>query len=118
CLSYGMDFQNGQSYFQNSLSSESFTFVTQFLYCQNDIAYNILIDPNGDQTLCSNTNLQPDDTNQLSTCPIQKSQLFSGSWSIVIMSNNGDAGSVAYERDFELSVGPQSTVTYTPTVTI
>jgi hypothetical protein len=30
CLSYGMDFQNGGSYFQNSLSSDSFTFVSQF----------------------------------------------------------------------------------------
>jgi hypothetical protein len=30
CLSYGMDFQNGGFYFQNSLSTEPFTFVTQF----------------------------------------------------------------------------------------
>jgi hypothetical protein len=30
CLAYGMDFQNGGSYFQNSLSSDSFTFVSQF----------------------------------------------------------------------------------------
>lgn len=84
CLAYGMDFQNGGSYFQNSLSSDNFTFVSQFdgMYilltavsmcslmhedCQNDVAYNILVDPAGDQTLCSNTQLQPDDTDQLST---------------------------------------------------
>jgi hypothetical protein len=30
CVSYGMDFQNGGSYFQNSLSNENFTFVSQF----------------------------------------------------------------------------------------
>ncbi len=30
CISFGMDFQNGGSYFQNSLSQESFTFVSQF----------------------------------------------------------------------------------------
>lgn len=30
CLSFGVDFQNGGSYFQNSLSSDNFTFVSQF----------------------------------------------------------------------------------------
>jgi hypothetical protein len=30
CVSYGMDFQNGKSYFQNSLSNDNFTFVSQF----------------------------------------------------------------------------------------
>lgn len=30
CVSYGMDFQNGGSYFQNSLSSDDFTFVSRF----------------------------------------------------------------------------------------
>ncbi|KAF2471864.1 uncharacterized protein BDR25DRAFT_303248 [Lindgomyces ingoldianus] len=118
CVSYGMDFQNGGSYFQNSLSNDNFTFVSQFGGCQADTAYNILVDPTGEQTECSETNLTPDDTNMLSTCPIEKSQLSSGDWSVVIISNNGDSGNpIAYERDFSLSVGPQSTSTYTPTVT-
>jgi hypothetical protein len=30
CVAYGMDFQNGGSYFQNSLSSENFGFVSQY----------------------------------------------------------------------------------------
>jgi hypothetical protein len=30
CVSYGMDFQNGKTYFQNSLSNDNFTFVSQF----------------------------------------------------------------------------------------
>jgi hypothetical protein len=30
CVSYGMDFQNGGSYFQNSLANEPFTCVEQF----------------------------------------------------------------------------------------
>lgn len=30
CQSYGMDFQNGGSYFQNTLSNDNFTFVSQF----------------------------------------------------------------------------------------
>jgi hypothetical protein len=67
--------------------------------------------------------------------PIMKSQLYSGDWSVVIITNNGDGTQAAYERDFVLSVGPQSTVTvclralmtrsntdlfeqYTPTVTV
>ncbi|ORY12816.1 hypothetical protein BCR34DRAFT_563053 [Clohesyomyces aquaticus] len=118
CVSFGMDFQNGGNYFQNSLSNDNFTFVSQFEGCQNDTAYNILVDPEGDQTECSDTNLLPSDTNQLSTCPIEKSQLYSGDWAVLVISNNGDSGQpIAYERDFSLSVGPQSTSTYTPTVT-
>ncbi|KAH7135741.1 hypothetical protein B0J11DRAFT_168855 [Dendryphion nanum] len=117
CLSFGMDFQNDGAYFQNSLSNDNFTFVSQFDNCQDDFAYNILIDPKGDQVLCSDTPLRPDDTNQLSTCPVKKSELISGDWSVVIMSDNGDGESIAYERDFKLSVGPQSTSTFTPTAT-
>ena len=30
CRSYGMDFQSGGYYFQNSLSNDNFTFVEQF----------------------------------------------------------------------------------------
>ena len=30
CQAYGVDFQNGGSYFQNTLSSDDFTFVSQF----------------------------------------------------------------------------------------
>lgn len=30
CNSYGIDYQNGGSYFQNSLGSNPFTFVSQF----------------------------------------------------------------------------------------
>lgn len=30
CFSYGIDFQNGGSYFQNSLSSDDFSFVSQY----------------------------------------------------------------------------------------
>ena len=67
CLSYGVDFHSDGVYFQNSLSSDDFTFVSQFQGCQSDVANNILVDPNGDETLCSNTNLTPDLTDQLST---------------------------------------------------
>ncbi|KAF1809693.1 hypothetical protein P152DRAFT_157102 [Eremomyces bilateralis CBS 781.70] len=118
CKSFGIDFQDKESYFQNLLSTDPFTFVQQFSGCNDDFSYNILADPNGDQVLCSDTPLIPDNTNQMSTCPTLKNELFSGLWSIIIMSNNGDSGMpIAYQRDFSLSVGPQITTTYTPTIT-
>ena len=45
------------------------------------------------------------------TSPLDKDQLFSGDWSVLIISNNGDADAIAYERDFYLSVGVPATAT-------
>ncbi|THX89918.1 hypothetical protein D6D05_00897 [Aureobasidium pullulans] len=118
CVSYGIDFQNGGNYFQNISSTDAFTFASLFEGCDNDVANNLLVDPNGDEHQCTDTPLQPDDTTQLSTCPMDKNQLWSGDWSVLIISNNGDADPIAYERDFYLNVGLPSTTTYTPTVTI
>jgi hypothetical protein len=62
--------------------------------------------------LCSDTQLTPDGSDQLSNCPILKSSLTNGNWSVIVMSNNGESGEpIAYERDFTLTVGPQSTST-------
>ncbi|KAK5739199.1 hypothetical protein LTR17_005500 [Elasticomyces elasticus] len=118
CVSYGIDIQGGGEYFQNVTSNDNVTFVSVFEGCQPDVANNILVDPNGDELQCSDTNLTPDDSEQLSSCPIEKNQLESGDWSIIIISNNGDSCPIAYERDFYLSVGIPSTVLYTPTVTL
>lgn len=41
----------------------------------------------------------------------------SGEWTVLVIGNNGDGNPFAYERDFSLTVGPQETVTITPTVT-
>lgn len=49
--------------------------------------------------------------------PIEKDQLFDGEWSILILSNNGNCAPIGYQRDFILTVGDQTTLTYTPTVT-
>ncbi|KAF2739762.1 hypothetical protein EJ04DRAFT_559663 [Polyplosphaeria fusca] len=117
CYSYGIDFQSGGYYFQNINSQENFTLVEQFDGCNNDFAYNVLVDPDNNQILCSNTYLTPPNTNQLSSCPILKSQLSSGPWSILVLSNNTGGEPIAYERDFTLSVGVQSTSTFTPTLT-
>lgn len=118
CQSFGVDFESGGSYFQNSLSTDPFTAVQEFEGCQNDTSNNVLVDPNGDQYMCSDTPLQPDDTPELTTCPVDKDQLYTGEWSLLIISNNGGCEPIAYERDFYLSVGPQQTVTVIPTVTV
>ena len=43
--------------------------------------------------------------------PIEKANLISGPWSVLILSNNGNGTPIAYERDFSLAVGPQQTST-------
>lgn len=111
CESFGIDFQDKGSYFQNKSSSDPFTFVSTFEGCQNDVANNILVDPSGDQYLCSDTPLLPSDTYQMSTCPLEKDDLWSGAWSVIIISNNGDAEPIAYQRDFKLEVGVPVTTT-------
>ncbi|KAI4726714.1 hypothetical protein E4T49_05550 [Aureobasidium sp. EXF-10728] len=118
CLSYGVDFQTNGNYFQNISSTSPFTFASLFEGCDNDVANNILVDPNGEEYQCTDTPLQPDDTIELSTCPMDKNEMWSGDWSVLIISNNGNDDPIAYERDFYLSVGVPSTTTYTPTVTV
>ncbi|RMY11286.1 hypothetical protein D0868_03221 [Hortaea werneckii] len=120
CMGFAMDFHDGGSYFQNISSSDDFTFSSQFEGCQADaFANNLLVDPNGDQYLCTDTDIFPEDTTGTSTCPLEKQQMWSGDWTVVIISNNGEKGCpIAIQRDFELTVAEPSTEMYTPTVTI
>ncbi|KAI7161012.1 hypothetical protein KC349_g3109 [Hortaea werneckii] len=120
CMGFAMDFHDGGSYFQNISSPDDFTFSSQFEGCQADaFANNLLVDPNGDQYLCTDTDIFPDDTTETSTCPLEKQQMWSGDWTVVIISNNGEKGCpFAIQRDFELTVAEPSTEVYTPTVTI
>ncbi|KAK1814195.1 hypothetical protein LTR12_011393 [Friedmanniomyces endolithicus] len=126
CSVFGIDFQGGGSYFINSNSNDNFTLVAEFEGCesfytheclsqgQNDTADIILVN---DQTLdeyeCSRLPTVPDDTRQMSTCPVLKSQMSSGNWSILTLGNNGNGDPFSYQRDFTLQVGPQQTVTTT-----
>jgi hypothetical protein len=41
----------------------------------------------------------------MTTCPIEKDQMTSGAWSILVIGNNADGNPFAYERDFNLTVG-------------
>ena len=43
--------------------------------------------------------------------PIQKKDMISGPHAILVISNNGDAEPIAYQREFDLTVGPQATTT-------
>jgi hypothetical protein len=67
CQSFGVDYQDGQSYFVNSLSNASFTMVEEFTGCANDTAQNILVDPSGNQYECTDTPLLPSNTSELTT---------------------------------------------------
>ncbi|KAI4716627.1 hypothetical protein E4T48_07167 [Aureobasidium sp. EXF-10727] len=117
CQVYGIDIQSGGTYFENSQLTTPFSLVQEFSGCDNDTANNILVDPNGDQFQCSDTPLTPDYTPETVTCTDwPQDKLYTGDWSLVVISNNGDASPIAYQRDFSLTVGTPTTITYTPTV--
>jgi hypothetical protein len=119
CESFGIDFTSGGTFFQNSNSSDPFTAIQEFKGCQNDNAHNVFVDPTGDQTECSETPMQPDDTPQIITCDQwTKDRLYDGAWSLLIIANNGQDDPIAYQRDFSLEVGEQQTSTIRPTVTV
>lgn len=67
CNSYGVDFQSGGSYFQDITSTADFTAVEEFQGCTNDTAYNVLVDPSGNQYQCNNVYMQPDLTPEFLT---------------------------------------------------
>ncbi|KAL1303725.1 hypothetical protein AAFC00_007071 [Neodothiora populina] len=116
CVSYGIDFVDGGSYFINTNSTDDFTCVSQFSGCNNDVANIILSGPNDLEVYCSDVPLQPDYTSEMSTCPLEKSDMTSGEYEMTIISNNGDGDPIAYQRDFEITAGVQQTVTATPTL--
>lgn len=64
CRSYGLDFTDGGAFFQNIASTANFTAHQDFTGCQPDVADNILVDPDGNQYLCDNTPMTPDNSVQ------------------------------------------------------
>jgi len=118
CHSYGIDFVSDGDYFINSLSNVAFTAVSQFEGCNDDQASVLLVQQSTAQEWeCSSVPTVPDNVAEMSTCPLQKSQMSSGDWSLLVIGNNADGNPFAYERDFTLTVGAQVTTTVTPTVT-
>ena len=68
CQSYGVDFVDGGSYFQNISSSDDFTFISYFEGCAGEGSITpILVDPNEDEYFCSDIETSPDDVNFNST---------------------------------------------------
>ncbi|KAJ8109549.1 hypothetical protein OPT61_g7381 [Boeremia exigua] len=120
CYSSGVDFVDEGHYFINSLSTDRFTSVSTFKGCNTDVADILLIDPENIEYLCDEVPTTPGDTPQLSSCPIQKNQMSSGHWLLLILGNNGafPAQPFAWQRDLYLTVGPQVTSTYTSTMTV
>ncbi|KAL9096899.1 MAG: hypothetical protein Q9165_000863 [Trypethelium subeluteriae] len=116
CYSFGIDFVDGGSYFINTNSNDNFTCVSQFEGCNSDVADIILQDPNGNDYDCGTVPTTPDDVSEMATCAITKSQIFSGEWIIFILGNNLDGNPFAYQRNINLTAGPQQTVTTTSTV--
>ncbi|KAF2691054.1 hypothetical protein K458DRAFT_355509 [Lentithecium fluviatile CBS 122367] len=117
CYSYGVDFVDEGHYFINTLSSENFTSVSTFEGCNEDTSEVLFVDPAGDEYLCSQIPTLPDDTPQLSTCPILKSQMAPGDYILLLIGNNDNGQPFAWQRDLYLDCGPQVTSTYTPTIT-
>ena len=118
CHVYSIDFVDGGYYFINSGSDANFTCVSQFDGCQNDTAAILLVnDQTEDEYECSSVLTVPSNRSQLSTCPIGKSQMTTGNWSIITLGNNGKGRPFAWQRNFSLSVEPQQTKTVAPTVT-
>ncbi|KAI4727435.1 hypothetical protein E4T49_04750 [Aureobasidium sp. EXF-10728] len=121
CESFGIDFVNNGNYFINAASNQSFTSVTEFTGCADDVAAVELVNwDSGDEYLCSNIPLLPDGTPETSTCDIEKDQMVSGTWGLILISNNGDdpnSPPFANQRTFSLTVGTQATSTVTPTMT-
>ncbi|CAK4031905.1 Hypothetical predicted protein [Lecanosticta acicola] len=119
CQSYGVDYEDGGTYFQNSNTNETFTALQMFNGCSNDTSHNILVDPKGDQSECTQTSMLPNNASQLITCSDWSNKnLYSGAWSILVISNNNNESAIAFQRDFELDVGaPNATVTANPETT-
>ncbi|KAF2832864.1 hypothetical protein CC86DRAFT_364878 [Ophiobolus disseminans] len=121
CYAYGVDFVDEGNYFINSQLSEKFSAVSYFQGCNQDIADVLLVEPagvNSQEYLCDQISTYPENDLKLSTCPIQKSQMISGHWLLLVMGNNGDLGQpFAWQRDLYLTVGTPVTSTFTPTVT-
>ncbi|KAH8727669.1 hypothetical protein GQ44DRAFT_703607 [Phaeosphaeriaceae sp. PMI808] len=121
CYSYGVDFVDEGQYFIDSRLTEKFSSVSYFKGCNQDIADVLLVEPEGvssQEYLCDQIPTYPENELKTSNCPIQKNQMKSGHWLLLVIGNNGDGGQpFAWQRDLYLTVGTQVTSTVTPTVT-
>lgn len=89
--------------------------LTTNIGCADDVAAIELVNwDTGDEYECSSIPLLPDGTPETSTCDIEKDQMVSGTWGLILVSNNGDdpdSPPFANQRTFSLDVGVQATST-------
>ena len=83
--------------------------------CADDVAAIELVNwDTGAEYTCSSIPLLPDGTPETSTCDIEKEEMVSGTWGLILVSNNGpdpDSPPFANQRTFSLNVGVQATST-------
>ncbi|KAK6008414.1 hypothetical protein QM012_000317 [Aureobasidium pullulans] len=117
CESFGVDFKDNGDYFININSNDSFTAVSEFYNCQEP-ARAILITPRNQSIFCSDVATSPDYTDETTTCPILKNQMYSGDWTLLLLDNNGNASTFSAKRRLHLDVGEQVTSVVIPTITL
>jgi hypothetical protein len=145
CYAYGVDFIDEGSYFIDSQSTEDFSAVTYFRGCNSDGEADVVLvapedTPGEAEFLCDKIPTTPENENQVSECPIRKSQMSSGHWLLLVLGDNGsnedgkNGQPFAWQRgmstcahhinnhilinlDLYLTVGTPVTSTYTATVT-
>lgn len=117
CESYGIDFKDRGDYFININSNESFSAISEFYDCQEP-ARALLITPKNQTIFCSDVATSPDYTDETTTCPILKNQMYSGDWTLLLLDNNGNASTFNAKRRLHLSVGEQATSIIIPTITL
>jgi len=107
--------QSHSSRVSNSRASRFEYTLTTNTGCADDVASIELVNwGTGDEYECSSIPLLPDGTPETSTCGIEKDQMSSGTWGLILVSNNGDdpdSPPFANQRTFSLDVGVQATST-------
>lgn len=120
CYSYGVDYIDEGQYFINKGLTEKFSSVSYFQGCNSDVSDVLLVEPSGvdsQEYICDQMTTTPENEYKTSTCPIQKNQMKSGHWLLIVGGNNGDGGQpFAWVRDLYLTVGDPKTSTLTPTL--
>ncbi|KAM7200016.1 hypothetical protein V8F33_004190 [Rhypophila sp. PSN 637] len=115
CSCFGLDYTNGGSYLVDGNSDSNFAFTSVFTACIDSSITPILVSPEGIAYECTPIETQPDNTDQASQCAITYAEMRSGTWTIIIQSQDFD---FTVQRQFSLTVGASNTVTVTETPTI
>ncbi|KAK0754869.1 hypothetical protein B0T18DRAFT_290158, partial [Schizothecium vesticola] len=113
CTCTGLDYTDGGSYLVDGSSNDDFSFTSVFRSCgQPDTVEPILLDPEGVGYLCTEINMGAEGQQQYSSCQISYSDMYSGTWMIIIQADNVNFQVV---REFKLTVQAVEKTTVTAT---